>query len=164
MHQQPAARPPVVVRLPVEIDVTNADQVYDRLAAAAATGAPLVVADCSATIFCDVAGVRRLIMCHARTAARGVQLRLVIAPGGLLRRLLELLGADCVLPVYPSIEEATMLAVHPARDPLSLSWAADRTALPWAAVTTTGRGGSRPHPPLSVTGTRLSVLVWDSLG
>jgi anti-sigma B factor antagonist len=120
MRQQSAAATPVVVSLPVEIDVTNADQVYDRLTAAAEAGAPLVIADCSATIFCDAAGVRRILMFHARAAARGVRLRLVIAPGGLLRRLLELLGADSVLPVYPSVEEASMLPVQPAKDPLSL--------------------------------------------
>lgn len=141
MRQPSAAGTPVVVSLPVEIDVTNADQVYDRLVAAVATGAPLVIADCTATIFCDAAGVRRLLMFHARAAAREVPLRLVIAPGGLLRRLLELLGADSVLPVYPSVEEASMLPVHSAKDPLPLT----------------------PINPLRHQGATLRV-GWDSLG
>lgn len=141
MHQQPADATPAVVSLPAEIDITNAGQVYDRLMAAAATGAPVVIADCTATVFCDVAGVRRLVMGHAQAAARGVQLRLVIAPGGLLRRLLELLGADSVLPVYPGVEEASAPAVRPVQDPLPLP----------------------PHVH-SVIRMRSSVLDWDSLG
>lgn len=120
MHQQSADATPAVVSLPVEIDVTNAGQVYELLMAAAATGAPVVIADCTATVFCDAAGVRRLVMGHTQAAGRGVQLRLVIAPGGLLRRLLALLGADSVLPVYPGVEEASVPAVHPAQDPLPL--------------------------------------------
>jgi anti-anti-sigma factor len=149
MHQQSADGPPVVVSLPVEIDVTNAGQVYDVLIAAAAAGAPVVIVDCTATVFCDAAGVRCLITGHTRAAARGVQLRLVTAPGGLLRRLLELLGADSVLPVYPSVEEARVPVIHPARDPLSLP------------LMTAVFGPLHAHP---VTRVRLSVLVWDSLG
>lgn len=120
MHQQPADATPVVVSLPAEIDITNAGQVYELLMAAAATGAPVVIADCTATVFCDAVGVRHLVMSHTQAAARGVQLRLVIAPGGLLRRLLKLLGTDSVLPVYPDVEEASVPAVHPAQDPLAL--------------------------------------------
>ena len=149
MHQQSVDGPPVVVSLPVEIDVTNAGQVYDVLIAAAAAGAPVVIVDCTATVFCDAAGVRCLVTGHIRAAVRGVQLRLVIAPGGLLRRLLELLGADSILPVYPSVEEARVTAIHPARDPLSLP------------LMTAAFGPPPAHP---VTGARLSVLAWDSLG
>ena len=141
MHQRSADATPAVVSLPAEIDITNAGQVYELLMAAAATGAPVVIADCTATVFCDVAGVRRLVMGHAQAAARGVQLRLVIAPGGLLRRLLELLGADSVLPVYPGVEEASVPAVHPVQDPLPL-----------------------PLHVHSVARVRPSVLDWDSLG
>src|SRR5690242_19783522 len=164
MRRQSATGAPVVVRLPAEIDMTNAAQVYDRLTAPAAAGAPVVIADCTAMIFCDVAGVRRLLMCHASAAARGVQLRLVIAPGGLLRRLLELLGADSVLPVYSSVKEASVLPVPPARDPLCLALAADGTALPRRRATITAAAVRPPHPPLSVTMPQPSVLVWDNLG
>jgi len=165
MRQQSASGTPVVVSLPAEIDMTNAGQVYDRLTAAAAGGAPVVIADCTAMIFCDAAGVRRLVMCHAGAAAHGVQLRLVIAPGGLLRRLLELLGADSVLPVYASVEEASVLPVQPVRDPLSLALDGPMGRdSPGAWRRSRRQQFERPHQPLSVTGVRPSVLVWDSLG
>lgn len=50
---------PVIVALPAEIDITNAGQVYDRLSAALASGAPLIIADLTVTAVCDAAGVRR---------------------------------------------------------------------------------------------------------
>jgi anti-anti-sigma regulatory factor len=122
MDQQVARGAAVVVALPVEIDVTNANQVYDRLAAATRSGAAVVIADATGTMFCDAAGGRRLVMIHARAAARGVPLRLVIPSGGLLRRVLELLGVDSLLlPVYASTEEAQALLVPAARDPLACS-------------------------------------------
>jgi len=104
-------------------------------------------------------------MCHAGAAAHGVQLRLVIAPGGLLRRLLELLGADSVLPVYASVEEASVLPVQPVRDPLSLALDGPMGRdSPGAWRRSRRQQFERPHQPLSVTGVRPSVLVWDSLG
>ena len=121
VHQQvTGGGAPVVVTLPAEVDVTNADQVYDRLEAATGTGAFVVIADCTNTTFCDAAGVRRLVRFHARAAARGIQFRLVTAPGGLLCRLLELVGAQGILPVYRSTGEAGAPPVpRLLRDPLS---------------------------------------------
>ena len=111
--------PVTVVVLPGEIDVSNARQVCDLLDAAAGPGTRVVVADCSATAFCDAAGARRLVTVRARAAVRGVQVRLVIPPGGLLRRVLELLAVDNLLPVYASVGQASMMLVASAQDPLS---------------------------------------------
>lgn len=116
---QYGASAPAVVALPAEIDMTNADQVYDCLDTAARSGAPMVIADFAAPAFCDAAGVRRLLTLHARAAAHGVQLRLVIPPGGMLRRMLVLLEADHLLPVYASVREATVPWPPPKQDPLS---------------------------------------------
>ena len=62
--------------------------------------------------------MRRLVMIRDEAAAAGAQLRLVIPPGALMRRVLVLLGVDHLLPVYPSIPEASR---QPAarQDPLS---------------------------------------------
>lgn len=53
---------PVIVTLPATIDVTNARQIRDRMAAAIASAAPLIIADLSATVFCDAVGADWLHM------------------------------------------------------------------------------------------------------
>ncbi len=50
---------PVIVALPAEIDLSNADQVYDQLYAALVSGAPVVIADFTGTRFCDCAFLNR---------------------------------------------------------------------------------------------------------
>jgi anti-anti-sigma factor len=104
---------PVIVGLPAEIDVANVGQVYGLLSAALDTGTRIVVADLTGTGFCDAAGVRLLVTVRGQAAARDSQLRLVIAPGALLRRLLVLLRADHLLPVYATTREASELIALP---------------------------------------------------
>lgn len=62
--------PVVVIRLAAEIDLTNRDQVYDQLCAAFAGGAAVVVADLTATSFCDCGSLRCLLAVQHRAAAR----------------------------------------------------------------------------------------------
>lgn len=97
---------PTVMTLPARIDETNAGQVHDRLSAAIASGAPLIILDLSATVFCDAAGADCLHMIGYQPAARSGRLRLVIPPGALMRRMVQLLGIDHLLAVYCSIAEA----------------------------------------------------------
>jgi anti-sigma B factor antagonist len=104
---------PVIVGLPGEIDVANVGHVYDLLSAALDTGTRVIVADLTGTEFCDAAGVRMLVMVRGQAAARDAQLRLAIAPGALLRRLLVLLRADHLLPVYATAQEASELLALP---------------------------------------------------
>ena len=99
-------RPPVVVMLPDEIDMTSREDTYDQLHAAFASGAPVVVADLTATTFCDCASLRRLIAVQDRAAAQGTHLRLVIPPGSPVHRLSALLSVERRLPVYPSLRDA----------------------------------------------------------
>jgi anti-anti-sigma factor len=96
-----------VVSFPDEIDVANAGQLGDLLRPAIASGAQVIVADLSGTEFCDAAGVRQLVVLRDLVAGRGGQLRLVIPPEALLRRLLVLLRADRLLSVYASAEDAS---------------------------------------------------------
>jgi len=76
--------------MPAEIDLTNAERLYDQLYAAVISGAAVIIADFTATSFCDSAGLHRLIMIHKRAAARNAQL--VVPPGGSAQHVLELLG------------------------------------------------------------------------
>ena len=72
---------PVIVVLPPEIDVTNASDVLDLIAAACAPGVPVVIADLTATSFCDSSGLQHLIQASLQAAASGTELRLAISPG-----------------------------------------------------------------------------------
>ena len=96
---------PVVVVLPEEIDLSNADSILQQLRSAFSRGVTVVIADMTSTAFCDILGCRNLLSAHDDAEASGVQLRLVIHPGG-VRRALKLLGFDRLLSVYPSLESA----------------------------------------------------------
>lgn len=96
-----------IVPLPGEIDVTSCEQVCARVGAAFAGGAAVVLADFTATWFCDCGSLRRLLAVQQRAAAEGSQLRLVIPPGSLVRRVADLTGLDRRLHIYSSVREAT---------------------------------------------------------
>lgn len=100
------AQRPVVVTMPEEIDAGNASAVGDALDAAIAQGATVVVADCTPTRFCDSVGFNTLLQTNQKARAAKAQLLFVIAPKGLLRRVLELLKMQDALAVYPSIDAA----------------------------------------------------------
>ncbi len=99
----------IVVSLPGEIDITNAGHVQDLLAHALADDAAVVIADATATTFCDCAGVSALVSAHCLTAGDGPRLR--VAGGHALLRLLSLTETDHVLDVYPTL--AAALAAQP---------------------------------------------------
>jgi len=93
-----------VVSGPVEIDLSGTDRLRAALLAAADDHS-VVVADLSATGFCDTQAIRALIVLSHQLARRGGQLRLVIGAGP-VAHILEMLGADQILAVFPSLIEA----------------------------------------------------------
>lgn len=106
MSEQAERIMPVIVELPAEIDVTNSGQVYDRLVAALEPGVRTVIADMTATSFCDSSGVRAITQAHETAAGRDIGLQLAVPPEGSVRRVLELTGAASIMRLYPSLEEA----------------------------------------------------------
>jgi anti-sigma B factor antagonist len=76
MRDQIVRRAPAVVMLPGEIDVSNAQQVFDQLSSAFAAGATVVIADLTKTVFCDSTGLGTLLRVQRLAAADGAQLRL----------------------------------------------------------------------------------------
>ena len=106
MNDQAARTVPVVVVLPAEIDVTNSEQVYEELAAVLAPGVETVVADMTATVFCDSSGVHAIMHAYESAAARDVRMRLAVSPATSVRRVLELIGVGRLMPVHASLEEA----------------------------------------------------------
>jgi anti-anti-sigma factor len=103
-----------VVPLPAEIDAANIGLVEAALASALASRPAVLIADGTSTVFCDSAGIAALIHAHRQAAATGAQLRVVIT-GSSVRRILELIGAEQLLLVYPSLTEAQANgSYHPA--------------------------------------------------
>jgi anti-sigma B factor antagonist len=96
---------PVVVALPAEMDMANADNVGDQLRSAFAPGVTTVIADMTLTVFCDSYGMRSLALARRRAAACHAQLSLVVSHPSVLQ-VLKLAGLDRLLPVYPSLGAA----------------------------------------------------------
>ena len=91
--------------LPGEIDMTCAADVGANLGTLLGEGIAVLVADMTASSFCDTAGVQALVAVHHAARAAGAQLRLVV-PAATIRRAFELLEVDRVLHLYPSLDEA----------------------------------------------------------
>ena len=105
MNDLPPLTEPVVIKLPAEIDMANAEEVGFGLMSAFTWGG-IVVADMTATEFCDSLGVKVLLAAHRQASHLGCQLRFVLLPGGQVVRVLHLVGADRVIGIYPTVAEA----------------------------------------------------------
>jgi anti-sigma B factor antagonist len=95
----------IVVTLPCEIDLANADRVGKDLDSAFTPGAGVVIADMSGTRFCDTSGIQALVLAHKRAKASRIGFRVVAGPGE-VRRVLGILGLDTVLDLYPRLDMA----------------------------------------------------------
>jgi anti-anti-sigma factor len=101
---------PVVIALPAEIDMANAGRAGQQLGSAFAPSVATVIADMTATTFCDSSGISMLVRAHKQAAATSTQLRLAV-PSTAVRRTLALVQVDTLLPVYSSLHQA--LAAEP---------------------------------------------------
>ena len=115
IRKRPAQASIAVVRLPAEIDSSNAEHVRERLCAALRPGVQVVVADLTATTFCDVAGVRGLARARNHATAMNTEIRLAVRPGP-VRRVLTMVSPGGPFHIYPSVAEA---AAERAADPLN---------------------------------------------
>ena len=113
MTCQEGAEPAIVVPLGDEIDLTNCEQVVDRLDSAFDSGGAVVIADFTATWFCDCSSLRRLFTVQQRAEAQGGELRLVIPAGNPVRRLACLSGLDYQLHIYSSARAASAWLTRP---------------------------------------------------
>ena len=94
-----------VITLPAEVDVSNAERVGQDLAAVVAQDAFLVIADMSATTFCDSAGVTALVRAVRMANANGAGLR-VAASAPAVTRVLAITGVDRLIEIYRSVAAA----------------------------------------------------------
>jgi anti-anti-sigma factor len=112
----PQQVPAVVVALPAEIDMANADRAGQQLGSDIAPGVRTVIADMTATRFCDSSGISMLVRARKQAAANGTELRLVVASPAVLRTL-TLAGLDDLLPTYPSLSQALAAPPAPGSEP-----------------------------------------------
>jgi anti-sigma B factor antagonist len=95
----------MVVKLPAEMDITNAADVRDELLTVLESGAPVVIADMTGTTFTDTMGVRTLMLAHQHAVAKGAQLRLALS-SRLVQRVLSAMGFDGYFSIYPTVAAA----------------------------------------------------------
>jgi phosphoserine phosphatase RsbU/P len=94
-----------VVTMPAEVDITNAADVSDLLAAVAGESPEVITADMTATVFCDSAAVRALVRAHELAVAGGSELRLAQGESP-VARIIQLTGLDQIVPVYRSVQQS----------------------------------------------------------
>lgn len=123
-----------VVSLPVEVDITVADQVREDLLSVLNRGPAALIVDMAGTTFCDSAGVHALVRAHKRAAASRADMLLVVtAPA--VQRVLAITGVDRLIAVSPSVAEALAAAGQSAEDQKPPPGSAGAQAGPdeWAA-------------------------------
>jgi len=108
-----------VLTLPAEIDITNARRLCGEVGSALVSGATVVVADMTATTFCDSSGARILVLAWEQAGVNGIDLRIVV-PSAAVRRGFALMGLDGFLPFYPSLTAA--LTAPPAQSSAARPW------------------------------------------
>ena len=89
------------------------------MGSALVSGFTVVVADMTATTFCDSSGARILVLAWEQAAVNGIDLRIVV-PAAAVRRGFALMGLDGFLPFYPSLSAA--LTAHPAPASAARPW------------------------------------------
>jgi anti-sigma B factor antagonist len=107
----PQYLPAVIITLPAEIEMANAGQVGQQLGSAIVPGVRVVIADMTATMFCDSSGISMLVRAHQQAAANRTQLRLVVRSTAVLRAL-TLAQVDQLLPIYPNLSQALAAEPH----------------------------------------------------
>jgi anti-sigma B factor antagonist len=115
---------PVVVALPAEVDMATAGQAGVDLGSVIARNPCMVIADMTATRFCDSSGISMLVRAHKQAAANGIELRLVVRSAAVLRTM-ALTGVGDLLPIFPTVTQALATASVPEPQPhCERSWTA----------------------------------------
>jgi anti-sigma B factor antagonist len=94
-----------LVALAGECDLNTGRELRDILTSELSRGAQRLIVDLSALTFMDSTGMQVLLSTRSVLAVRGGTLVLV-APQPVVARILELTGADQVIPVFDSLEDA----------------------------------------------------------
>lgn len=95
----------VLVRAVGELDMSTAPSLTTAAGNAFADGYQLLMLDLSGISFMDSTGLSALLAVHREAVARDAHAA-IIAPSDNALRVLEMLGVDQVLNIYPTLEAA----------------------------------------------------------
>jgi anti-anti-sigma factor len=96
----------VIARLIGEIDLSNAQTIGSLAAGAVTNDAAGLVIDLSDTTYLDSSGVHLVFDLAERLTARGQRLVLVVPEQARIRRVLDLVNIESVVPVVRAVDEA----------------------------------------------------------
>jgi anti-anti-sigma factor len=100
-----------VVQLPEQIDVSNADSVREQMLALLNSGNGPLIADLTATTFCDSSAINALVRAHTRAKAVGRRLYAAVPPGGVIRKVFDITGLPRVIPTCDDVGSVIAMAV-----------------------------------------------------
>jgi stage II sporulation protein AA (anti-sigma F factor antagonist) len=96
----------IVARLVGEVDLSNVDEIRADLVEMVDHDTETLILDLTDTKYLDSTGVRLLFELAERLQGRRQQLRLVVADGALVRRVVVLTQLDQRVPLDPTVEAA----------------------------------------------------------
>ena len=96
-----------VISAPVEVDVTNADDLGSCLASAVASGARALIVDMTTTTFCDCAGVQTIVACRMKGAAAGISVRVAVRDPA-VKHVFAMTGAARLIGIRDTVADALM--------------------------------------------------------
>ena len=105
-HLELSGEDVVVARLSGEVDLSNAAEVGDQLAAGVPNSALGLVLDLTATTYLDSSGVHLVFDLAERLRTRQQQLRIVVPTGAPIRRVLRIVELGDTVPVLATVDEA----------------------------------------------------------
>ncbi len=106
-----------MITLPEHIGASDSGLIREQLTGLLNQGADVLIADMTGTVSCDHSGADALLRTYQRASASGAQLRIAVAVP-VVRRVLEAIGLDRLVSIYPSAE-AALAAGTPGVIPLT---------------------------------------------
>lgn len=92
-----------IVRVSGEVDLSNAELVRDKIAAAVPDTAAVIVLDLSETAYLDSAGIAMIFRLAERLEYNRQELRLVVPPDAPIRAVIRLTRMDRVIPTQDAL-------------------------------------------------------------
>lgn len=89
-----------------EVDASNVAEVGVALRGLVTNQSSVLIVDLSPTSYLDSAGINLMFALGDELRGRQLRLRLVIAPGSPISRMLAITGLDKAYPTFPTLDDA----------------------------------------------------------